>query len=297
MRTIYYCLLALALLAFESTVWAQAGAVRVLIIGVDGMSPDGIRQAETPVMDKLIREGAHSMQAQAVLPTNSSPNWASMIMGAPPAKHGIKSNGWRELKLQGKRYCGGEKGERWPTMFRVLREAEPGANIACFHHWGGFGRLVEPDVCNIKQHGASEQLTTDEALAWWLDHQPRLMFVHLDHVDGAGHHYGHGTPEYYASVSRADSLIGVLMAGVQALEPGTLVIITSDHGGKGKGHGGKSPEEVTIPWIAWGAGVQAGRVLPEGISTTATAATALYALGIAQPDCWTATPVREAFEP
>lgn len=37
--------------------------------------------------------------------------------------------------------------------------------------------------------------------------QPAFLFVHLDHVDGAGHAYGHGTPQYYQAVAKADTLI------------------------------------------------------------------------------------------
>ncbi len=34
------------------------------------------------------------MHGRAVLPTVSSPNWASMIMGVGPEQHGITSNEW-----------------------------------------------------------------------------------------------------------------------------------------------------------------------------------------------------------
>ena len=66
----------------------------VIIIGIDGMSPDGIKNAKTPVMDNLMKNGSFTMHARNVLPTSSSPNWASMIMGAGPEQHGITSNKW-----------------------------------------------------------------------------------------------------------------------------------------------------------------------------------------------------------
>jgi len=34
------------------------GIKHVIVIGIDGMSPDGIKTAPTPVMHRLIKEGA-----------------------------------------------------------------------------------------------------------------------------------------------------------------------------------------------------------------------------------------------
>ncbi|MCH7687279.1 MAG: alkaline phosphatase family protein, partial [Planctomycetes bacterium] len=61
----------------------------------DGMRPDGILHAETPNLDTLIAGGAYSFKARGVLPTSSSPNWASMINGAGPEQHGMTSNAWQ----------------------------------------------------------------------------------------------------------------------------------------------------------------------------------------------------------
>ena len=68
----------------------------VVVIGFDGLSPDGIEKANTPNFDKLIKEGASTMHARSVLPSSSSSNWASMIMGAGPEQHGITSNDWEK---------------------------------------------------------------------------------------------------------------------------------------------------------------------------------------------------------
>ena len=78
---------------------AAAPAEHVIIIGCDGMSPDGIAHANTPHMDRMMAEGASTMHARGVMPTSSSPNWASMIMGAGPEQHGVTSNGWELNKF------------------------------------------------------------------------------------------------------------------------------------------------------------------------------------------------------
>ena len=72
----------------------------IIVIGIDGMSPDGIQKADTPTLDSMIQEGAATMHARSVLPSSSSPNWASMIMGADTEQHGITSNGWEKFDHQ-----------------------------------------------------------------------------------------------------------------------------------------------------------------------------------------------------
>ena len=124
------------------------------------------------------------------------------------------------------------------------------------------------------------------------------MFVHLDHVDHAGHSHEWGSEEYRLAVEKADQLIGEVLRAVQqsGTAENTLVLVSSDHGGKGTSHGGDSPEELTIPWIAAGAGVRSGHTIAQTIETYDTAATIAYALGLTPPECWIGQPVIEAFE-
>jgi len=46
----------------------------VVIIGCDGMSPDGVQKADSPNMHHLMTIGAYSLHARGVMPTVSSPN-------------------------------------------------------------------------------------------------------------------------------------------------------------------------------------------------------------------------------
>lgn len=273
------------------------GANHVVIIGCDGMSPDGVQKAETPNMDDLMRRGAYTLHARAVMPTSSSPNWASMIMGAGPEQHGITSNDWRPNKFALAPTAVGSGGI-FPTIFSVLREQQPSAVIACFHDWGGFGVLFEREALDVIEDTDGPVNTTERAVAYFKAKQPELTFIHLDHIDHAGHKYGHGTPEYYKSVEEADRLIGETIQGLETagmLEQ-TILIVTSDHGGVGKGHGGATMAEIEIPWIIAGPGVVSAKELTSFVNIYDTAATVAHVLGLTAPDCWIAKPVLEAFE-
>lgn len=219
-------------------------------------------------------------------------------MGAGPEQHGIASNEWQRKDVKQMAYCGGEKGETWPTIFKLVRQQIPQADIACFLDWGDFGRLVEPNVLSIQADTRGEDHTTTSAINYIKEHKPLFIFIHLDHVDHVGHEIGHSTPAYYKAVSKADSLVGAILAGIEDadIQHETTVLVTSDHGGKGKGHGGKSKKEVNIPWIIAGPGIALAKAITDSIITYDTAATIAYLLGITTPSCWIAKPVSAAFE-
>jgi arylsulfatase A-like enzyme len=124
------------------------------------------------------------------------------------------------------------------------------------------------------------------------------MFVHLDHVDHAGHDVGWGAPAYLRAVEQADRLVAQLLAAIDEtqLRGATLVIVTSDHGGVGTSHGESTMAEIEIPWIVAGPGVREGVEVTEPINTFDTAPTVLRALGVAAPACWIGKPVESAFK-
>ena len=272
------------------------GVQHVVVIGVDGMSPDGVQKAETPHLDRLMQRGAYSFQARGVMPTSSSSNWASMMMGAGPEQHGVTSNQWAPDKFEIAPTVVGSGGI-FPTIFGVLREQRPSAILACFHDWDAFARLLEPDAPDIIQHGDGPINTTEKAIDYFKSKRPNFTFIHLDHVDHAGHTYGHGSTEYYLSVQEADRLVGEIVRGLEEAEilNQSILLVSADHGGVGTKHGNATTAEIEIPWIIAGPGIVSGRKLTSPINTYDTAATVAYILGVKPPHAWIGRPVLEAF--
>ncbi len=277
---------------------SAAQSPKVIVLGFDGLSGWGVNQTQTTVFSQAQKQGASTLKAKAVFPTSSSPNWASMIMGASPNEHGIKSNKWKRTKLIGKSFCGREKGKIFPTIFGVLREQKPESKIYAVHHWGDFARLTDLDAFDKISSAKSEFETADKAIKIIKEKQPDFLFLHFDHCDHAGHEFGHDTREYFESIKVADSLAGAIIEATKAAGTyeQTYFIITSDHGGIGKGHGGRTAREVEIPWLIFGPKVKANfLLLDHSVNQYDTAATIAYIFGLKQPDCWIAKPVSEAF--
>lgn len=295
-RTRQVAFIAVLLALGQVTSHAQAIAEHVVVIGVDGMSPAGIRTANTPTMDGLMARGAYTLNARAVMPTSSSSNWASMIMGAGPEQHGVTSNDWQPDKFDIAPTAKGPGGI-FPTIFAVLREARPASHLAVFYDWSGFGRLFEHVAVDWSADTKGPEITTQRAVEYIVEHRPTLTFIHLDHVDHAGHEHGWGSDEYIRAVEDADTYVRNVVEGVAnaGIADTTLILVTSDHGGKGTSHGGATMEEIEIPWIAVGPGVTPGREITDPIDTYQTAATIAYALGVTPPACWIARPILQAF--
>jgi hypothetical protein len=270
---------------------------RVIIIGVDGLSVDGVAKANVPRLRELMARSAWTLEARAVLPTLSSPNWASAINGASPAQHGITSNGYLRHMVEFQPVCRTEDG-KFPTIFGLLRASYPASRIAVFHDWDGFADLLEKRAPDVLRHVAGAASTTAAAIAYWTANRPALMFLHLDNVDHTGHAHGWFSKEYYQAVADADGYVGQVLDMMDALgaRDSTYIVVTSDHGGTKHGHGKNSLPEIQIPWILAGPGVIRAQItVPVNIFDTALTVAWIFRL---QPsDCWIGRPVQTAFLP
>ncbi|MEA1786537.1 alkaline phosphatase family protein [Arenibacter sp. GZD96] len=282
---------------FEQKPQNDLGIKHVVVIGFDGLSPDGLQNASTPNFDKLIAEGSYTFHARSVMPTSSSPNWASMIMGAGPEQHGITSNAWERDNFILPTISQKED-FLFPTIFHLIDNQIPNAEIGAIYHWGGFGRLFEKSAVDYDVSPDTEEETAALASAYIQDKKPHFTFIHLDHIDHAGHEFGHGTKEYFDAVETGDTLLGQLMQAIEkaGIAQETLVILSSDHGGMGKGHGGESLQEMEIPFILWGKSIKKGQRVKYPVYQYDNAATVAFALGLDMPLAWIGKPVKTAFE-
>ncbi len=281
----------------EKTTEQSQKARHVVVIGFDGLSPDGLRNADTPHFDRLMAEGAYTLNARAVLPSSSSTNWASMIMGAGPEQHGITSNSWEKSNFVLPTVAESED-FLFPTIFHLVETQMENPEVGAIYHWKGFGRLFEKSAVDYDVNPDTEEETARLAVAYIKSKKPDLTFVHFDHVDHEGHEFGHGTPEYYRSVEKADRLLGEVMAAIKdsGMANETVVVVSADHGGLGKEHGGESLKEMEIPFIIWGKSVKKNHKLTHPVFQYDNAATVAFALGIKKPLAWIGRPVKNAFE-
>ena len=76
----------------------------------------------------------------------------------------------------------------------------------------------------------------------------------------------------------------------------TIFIVTSDHGGIGTGHGGKTMDEMETPFIIAGKGIKKGAVITDSMMQFDTASTLAHIFRIRQPQVWIGRPMMQVFK-
>lgn len=243
-------------------------APRVLLVSLDGLRPDAIPLATTPVMQRLIDTGSHQFMALAELPPVTLPNHTSMVTGLSIRHHGVLFN----TKMPGRVSS--------QTIFDVAKSAN--LSVGFFATKGKLSFLCEEGSVDVWRIVGDVDDLAAEVVNAVAATDLRLMFVHFGEPDGAGHREGWMSEPYLAQVGRVDAALGRILDALETkgVLGETLVIVLADHGGHDKVHFLNIPEDRFIPFILNGPGIAAGRVLCEQVRTMDAAATALDFLGL-----------------
>lgn len=246
----------------------QAG--RVLVVGWDGVRADAIEALPTPNLDRVGAWGGLSTQASTQLtgPTSSGPGWMSILTGVEPSQHGVFANG---------EYDG--RDPSWPTAFSVAHQA--GHRTFAAVHWPEIvTSILEPEAVDDAVLGSDAGVTDAivEQIAWG---DATLLFAHFDDPDHAGHDTGFrvDNPDYAAAVTGSDAHLGELLSAIGDSDQQWLVLVTTDHGGEGTGHGPMEPIYHQIFFAGGVVGGEGGWEL-EGATHMDVFATALDFLGL-----------------
>lgn len=271
---------------------------KVLYIGIDGTRFDSIEKASTPNLDGLIADGIYSPTCLILgeryrkNDTVSGPGWSSILTGVWADKHGAQNN-----TFAGTNYS------EFPHFFARLKEVRPAARAVSLATWkpihekivsaADVTRNYEGKEKGAKGYEQADVLATDEAVKELAEGNPDVLFLYIGQVDENGHAHGfHPTvPEYIAAIERADGLVGRALMAMKSRktfgQEDWLVVVTSDHGGKGKGHGGghADPDVLNSFLIVSGPAAQRGR-FEEQVFLVDAPVTVLAHLGVAAKPEW-----------
>ncbi len=229
----------------------QADRPSILFITIDTtradrLGPYGHEPADTPTWDQLAAQGTTFERAYASCPL-TIPSHSTMFTGRFPPSHGVRDNGDFVL------------GEDQLLISERLQEA--GWRTAAFTgafptqaRWGfdqGFDVYHDPLQRLPTQLDWRDQRTAgeviDDALATLPDlaedGEPLYVWVHLFDA-----HWPYKPPEPFASehpgrpydgeIAYADAQAGRLVEWFEEQRPGSIIVLTSDHG-EGFGDGGE----------------------------------------------------------
>lgn len=294
----YFVLILCAVFAVSCSQSGTPRAEHVIMIGCDAMGAFGLQRATTPNMNYMIENGAVSINTRNVRPTSSSQNWMSMVSGALPLQHGVLDNDWEPDNIVIEPCLKNAKG-LFPTMFDDIRSQRPEAAVHMFYEWEGLARMFDVSVADKAVTGLDTEQTFRAAMEDFFENKPELLFISLNEPDHVGHTFGHESPEYMAQVSRLDALIGELVRRLDetGMSENTVVMISADHGGLGKSHGGDSIFERLVPIVFYGKGVTPGKLIEPSLLICDVAATVCGLLDVELPRECVGRFINEAFTP
>lgn len=296
-KLVLVCLLLICLVSVGSA--AKSKAKHVVLIGLDGWGSYSVEKAEMPNVKKLMADGSYTLAKRTVLPSSSAVNWASMFMGAGPELHGYTEWGSQKPELPSREIS---HYGLFPSVWGLFRDAYPDAEMGYIYEWGGMKYLAEMQAMNYEKNIApsteNPRGCTDDAISYIKNSRPAFVGIIYDQPDGVGHGDGHDTPAYYAKLKELDGYIGEIVKAVAdaGMLDETIFIVTSDHGGIDKGHGGKTMQEMETPFIISGKGVKKGYVFTESMMQFDVASTIAYIFNLKQPQVWIGRPMKQVFK-
>ena len=201
------------------------GYIRYLEARADGLIPNLVRLGE-PLL------------GLTEYPPSTRVGTAALLTGAPPRINGVDGRSVRTTEAE--------------TILDVATAA--GLQVVAIEGEALAFNLKSAEV-QLSGDRDGNGSTDDNVLANTLSVlgsvMPDLLFVHFHGIDDAGHSYGPGAPEEEAKIQEVDLSVGQLL---DALPPGTLVLIFADHGmhhveegGRLGNHGHLIDRDMLIP--------------------------------------------------
>ena len=233
---------------------------KAIIIGYDGCRADVLTevQNENSAIGYLLENGGSNSLTYCggvnypeknTQATSTAPGWCSILTGKWADVHGVTANDI-------------PKSMDAKTLMTTLTEDGIIDSASFITKWAGhFSRenatyLPEVQYCEdnnlpVSFNKCKDNDASHEAIMAEIAEKDcaDFLFVIYEHTDSTGHNYGFtiNNPGYKKSFVESDACGYEAIKAIEARETyeteDWLIIVTSDHGGKGLGHGGPSIQE------------------------------------------------------
>jgi len=208
----------------------------VILVSIDGFSPDYLGKGQTPVLDGLVAGGAFGSMRPS-FPSVTFPNHYTLVTGLHPDHHGVVGNRFTDAQLGAFTMASKESGF-WDQGEPIWVTAEKAGVRTGTMFWPGSEveiHGVRPSQWAPFDQGMPADARVDRLLSWLdlpVDQRPKLETLYFDIVDTAGHRNGPDAPETLAAAASVDASMARLIEGLKArgLYDRTMLVVVSDHG-------------------------------------------------------------------
>lgn len=237
---------------------------KAVVLGYDGCRADALTLVNGPVsgINKLLKDGASLNLAycggvnypdgENTQATSTAPGWCSLLTGVWADKNGVYGNGQ-------------PKNMEYKTLMTSLIEEGKMDRASFLTIWDGHfsneDSTYTPEKAYCEEKGLNVSFTKCDtnvicgmtAIKELSEEDcPDFMIAIFEGPDGAGHSFGfsYDNPCYKAGFELNEKLSFGAITAIESRptyeNEDWLIIITSDHGGFGTGHGGPSIQERMV---------------------------------------------------
>lgn len=215
----------------------------VVWISLDGFRWDYTDRADTPNLDRLMREGAYTRAMAPAFPSLTFPTHVSLVTGVPVSEHGVPANGYYDRR-DGKVLQYPAEASRLGSEPIWITAERQGVRAAVFD-WPVSHSQVGDVTASYFNSGYNPRIPDEprmlQPLEAWADDSGspplRLVMGYAVATDSPGHQYGPDAPEMIGVIREADALVGRFVDRMMEIARAKLeeddelyLIITTDHG-------------------------------------------------------------------
>ncbi len=212
----------------------------LLLVSLDGFANYYFSTSHTPVLDSLMQAGASGVLIP-VFPTKTFPNHYTQVTGLYPENHGIISNLMYDQQFNQYFTIGSfsktTADGRWYQGEPIWATCEKQGLFSATMFWPGSDAEiggVRPRYYFPFNGSVTPEQRIDQVLQWLASGQdrPDLVTLYFEQIDQAGHRYGPYHKAVTEVIADVDTMLGVLMRGIQSLKLTyhINIILVSDHG-------------------------------------------------------------------
>ena len=266
---IYKKFLSIFLFLFICTNAKTQGDPLVILISIDGLSPEYIFNSEKfdlklPNIKSFIENGTYATGVKVIVPTLTAPAHATIITGSSPAKHGIHGNSrfdpLQKLDTKNKYYIH-INDIKVPTLWELTTQngkitanigwpvavnAKIAYNIPDF--WDNNMENIREDLekeISPKRLKEIEKEIGPYKIGWKIgDDRQRcktaeyflenykidFMTIYFASFDDINHPHGPNSPECLYVLNEIDILIGDIIKSAHKISDNAIIALVSDHG-------------------------------------------------------------------
>jgi len=234
---------------------------QIVLIGIDGLIKDLFNEEclKDSTLVKFFNNGS-ILFVNSNVPTDSAENWGSILTGVVPKKHQLK---YENLN---KPY----NNNNYPSLFSIILKNNVEFKVAAYVSWEPIITGMIENTLNVDKYAPklNEDFLSKVFIYichYWLKNpiydyylvkkvlkyieenkNTNFLFVHLVDLDEIGHIFGFNSKKYIEKLIEIDGHVKLILDKIYKCWSDPLIVITTDHGGHGKSHGGDSDVERNV---------------------------------------------------